>query len=357
MRVTPKSHGVRISIGFGLIKMMTLFSGFKAWRISILKIKPHIWSLQVPFWLLLYLLWFCGSKLKPWVPIRPWCTRTCSTGAQWPHHGDMQAFVLPTLTSSLQGLLGTREQAARDAPGPTFRCSQQPQNRWPERAHHHRNQEHPVVFATRVCVVLGLNLWENTIQAYFANLVTLFSGGLQKLFKIQLAVVQNTSVCGCECLHTQTPKPTGVLEWRCHRCKDRNQSEYHIFPASGWGFFLPCILAASAGSHKSFWCCRYILQPRRGSDWSECWNVQTWRAKNGNQTFMCGIVQVLKFNFKRIKSIQKLCRDLLYDQLSWCPKDWPPSFQHKWHCCWTFWAVPFVHILLLQLQSSPLNML
>lgn len=87
MRVTPKSHGVRISIGFGLIKMMTLFSGFKAWRISILKIKPHIWSLQVPFWLLLYLLWFCGSKLKPWVPIRPWCTRTCSTGAQWPHHG------------------------------------------------------------------------------------------------------------------------------------------------------------------------------------------------------------------------------------------------------------------------------
>lgn len=144
--------------------------------------------------------------MKPWVPIRPWCTRTCSTGAQWPHHGDMQAFVLPTLTSSLQGLLGTREQAARDAPGPTFRCSQQPQNRWPERAHHHRNQEHPVVFATRVCVVLGLNLWENTIQAYFANLVTLFSGGLQKLFKIQLAVVQNTSVCGCECLHTQTPK-------------------------------------------------------------------------------------------------------------------------------------------------------
>jgi len=31
-------------------------------------------------------------------------------------------------------------------------------------------------------------------------------------------------------------------------------------------------------------------------------------------------VQVLKFNFKRIKSIQKLCRDLLYDQLS-RPKD------------------------------------
>ena len=52
MRVTPKSHGVRISIGFGLMKMMTLFSGFKAWRISVLKIKPHIWSLQVPF---------CGS--------------------------------------------------------------------------------------------------------------------------------------------------------------------------------------------------------------------------------------------------------------------------------------------------------
>lgn len=34
----------------------------------------------------------------------------------------MQAFVLPTLTSSLQGLLGTREQAARDAPGFFLPC-------------------------------------------------------------------------------------------------------------------------------------------------------------------------------------------------------------------------------------------
>ena len=176
MRVTPKSHGVRISIGFGLIKMMTLFSGFKAWRISILKIKPHIWSLQVPFWLLLYLLWFCGSKVEtPGFPSDhgvPELVPLVRNGRTTRHAG----FRTATLTSSLQGLLGTREQAARDAPGPTFRCSQQPQNRWPERAHHHRNQEHPVVFATRVCVVLGLNLWENTIQAYFANLVTLFSG-------------------------------------------------------------------------------------------------------------------------------------------------------------------------------------
>ena len=263
--------------------------------------SSHIFGpFKYHFWLLLYLLWLCGSKLKPWVPIRPWCTRTCSTGAQWPHHGDMQAFVLPTLTSSLQGLLGTREQAARDAPGPTFRC-QQPQNRWPERAHHHRNQEHPVVFATRVCVVLGLNLWENTIQAYFANLVTLFSGGLQKLFKIQLAVVQNTSVCGCECLHTQTPKPTGVLEWRCHRCKDRNQSEYHIFP-----IFSPHL--GEASSCLAFWLLLQARTSRSGVVDKSCGhdgavigaNAEMFKHDGERMAIrhLCVVfVQVLKFNF------------------------------------------------------------